>query len=137
MSEQKVIPNFLKHYTITELERQINDVHFPWHYPQTEGEPDQYVNLLYYDHQFSNAMNPMLMRCLPEQQWHTDWQLSTPNKTCVIYLNDNNGYTEFRDGKKILSVKNTAVIFDSNLEHRGVPSTDNRRLVLNINYFEK
>ena len=56
---------------------------------------------------------------------------------CVIYFNDNNGYTEFRDGKKILSVKNTAVIFDSNLEHRGVPSTDNRRLVLNINYFEK
>ena len=59
------------------------------------------------------------------------------NKTCVIYLNDNNGYTEFRDGKKILSVKNTAVVFDSNLEHRGVPSTDTRRLVLNINYFEK
>ena len=73
----------------------------------------------------------------PVKQWNTDWQLSTPNKTCVIYLNDNNGYTEFRDGKKILSVKNTAVVFDSNLEHRGVPSTDTRRLVLNINYFEK
>ena len=158
----QILPNFLKHYTITELERQIYDVHFPWHYPQAEGEPDQYVNLLYYDHKFSNAMNPMLMRCLraitdqlnaiailrvkvnatpkgaPEQQWHTDWQLSTPNKTCVIYLNDNNGYTEFRDGKKILSVKNTAVIFDGNLEHRGVAATNvDRRLVLNINYFEK
>ena len=60
----QILPNFLKHYTITELERQIYDVHFPWHYPQAEGEPDQYVNLLYYDHKFSNAMNPMLMRCL-------------------------------------------------------------------------
>ena len=45
----QILPNFLKHYTITELERQIYDVHFPWHYPQAEGEPDQYVNLLYYD----------------------------------------------------------------------------------------
>ena len=35
------------------------------------------------------------------------------------------------------SVSNTAVIFDTNTEHRGVPSTDTRRLVLNINYFEK
>ena len=157
--------NFLNYHTFTELVDQINSTRFPWYYPQSArvdyGEPCQYVNLLYYDHKFSNAMNPMLMRCLraitdqlnaiailrvkvnatpkgaPEQQWHTDWQLSTPNKTCVIYLNDNNGYTEFRDGKKILSVKNTAVVFDSNLEHRGVPSTDTRRLVLNINYFEK
>ena len=161
MSEQKVIPNFLKHYTFTELKNTVTGKNFRWYFPQSSGEPEQYSNLLYYDHQFSEDVTPKLKRMLsticiqlgaiavfrikvnatpkgaPEQQWHTDWQLSTPNKTCVIYLNDNNGYTEFRDGKKILSVKNTAVIFDSNLEHRGVPSTDNRRLVLNINYFEK
>ena len=30
------------------------------------------------------------------------------------------------------------VIFDTNIEHRGVPPTNvDRRLVLNINYFEK
>ena len=56
----------------------------------------------------------------------------------MLYLNDNDGYTEFRDGTKVQSVKNTAVIFDSNIEHRGVPATNiDRRLVLNINYFEK
>jgi len=116
---------------------------------------------LYYDHEFSEDVTPKLKRILaticsqlgaisvlrininstprnaPEQTWHTDWVISTPNKTCVIYLNDNNGYTEFKNGKKILSVKNTAIVFDSNIEHRGVPATDNRRLVLNINYFEK
>ena len=58
----KIVPNFLNYYTFAELDRQINNVHFPWHYPQSEGEPDQYVNLLYYDHQFSNAMTPVLMR---------------------------------------------------------------------------
>jgi len=64
--------------------------------------------------------------------------LSTPSKTCVIYLNNCNGYTEFRSGRKIYSEENTAVIFDTDHEHRGMPANDvERRLVLNINYFEK
>ena len=54
----------------------------------------------------------------------------------MLYLNGNDGYTEFREDV-VNSVENTAVIFDTNLEHRGVSSTDTRRLVLNINYFEK
>ena len=72
----------------------------------------------------------------PHQGWHQDLKISTPSKTCVLYLNDNDGYTEFREDI-VNSVSNTAVIFDTNTEHRGVPSTDTRRLVLNINYFEK
>ena len=77
-------------------------------------------------------------RNAPEQRWHTDWQTSTPSKTCVLYLNDNDGYTEFTDGTKVESVANTAVIFDTNTKHRGVPATNvDRRLVININYFEK
>ena len=39
---------------------------------------------------------------------------------------------------RVDSVANTAVIFDTNIEHRGVPPTNvDRRLVININYFEK
>ena len=76
-------------------------------------------------------------RNAPEQTWHTDWQISTPSKTCIIYLNDNDGYTEFEDSK-VESVANTAVVFDTNVKHRGVPPTNvDRRLVLNINYFVK
>ena len=159
----KIIPNFLNYYGITDLVNQITDRSFPWYYAMSEGEPEQYSHLLYYDHQFSKFINPQLMGALqqiitdklgaiatlrvkvnatpknaPEQIWHQDWYISTPNKTCVLYLNDNDGYTEFRDGTKVQSVKNTAVIFDSNIEHRGVPATNtDRRLVLNINYFEK
>ena len=115
---------------------------------------------LYYDHQFSDDVTPKLKRLLstmciqlgaiavfrikvnatpknaPQQGWHNDLKISTPSKTCVLYLNDNDGYTEFREDV-VNSVENTAVIFDTNLEHRGVSSTDTRRLVLNINYFEK
>ena len=156
----KIIPNFLEFYTFNELYNQFNSPNFPWFWTQSPGEREQYVNLLYFDHQFSSAMNPTINRCLmaatdklgviailrvklnatcknaPEQEWHTDWQISTPSKTCVLYLNDNDGYTEFKD-TKVESKANTAVVFDTNLEHRGVPSSDTRRLVLNINYFEK
>ena len=159
----KIIPNYLNYYTFTELVNQINDTHFPWNYPQGDnwGEPCQYVNLLYYDHEFSKDVTPKLKHILavicsqlgaiavlrininstprnaPEQTWHTDWVISTQSKTCVLYLNDNDGYTEFKD-MKVDSVANTAVIFDTNIEHRGVPPTNvDRRLVININYFEK
>ena len=157
----QIVPNFLEFYTFSELYNQFNSPNFPWFWTQSPGEPEQYINLLYFDHQFSSAMNPNMNRCLmaatnklgvisilrvklnatpkgaPEQEWHTDWQISTPSKTCVLYLNDNDGYTEFREDI-VNSVSNTAVIFDTNLKHRGVPQTDtDRRLVLNISYFEK
>tara|TARA_B100001057_G_scaffold247797_1_gene248103 strand:- start:122 stop:601 length:480 start_codon:yes stop_codon:yes gene_type:complete len=158
----QILPNFLEFYTFSELYNQFNSPNFPWFWTQSPGEPEQYVNLLYFDHQFSSAMNPNMNRCLmtatnklgvisilrvklnatpkgaPEQEWHTDWQISTPSKTCVLYMNSNDGYTEFETGEKVKSESNTAIIFDTNLKHRGVPQTDtNRRLVLNISYFEK
>ena len=156
----QILPNFLKHYTFTELNNTVTGKNFRWYFPQSNGEPEQYSNLLYYDHQFSEDVTPKLKRILatictqlgaiavlrikinatpknaPQQDWHTDWQITTQSKTFVLYLNDNDGYTEFKD-TKVESKANTAIIFDTDLEHRGVPSTDTRRLVLNINYFEK
>ena len=56
-------------------------------------------------------------------------------KTAVLYLNSNNGWTEFKKGGKVKSVANRVVIFDSNLEHTGVTGTDEkRRVVINFNY---
>ena len=161
LEKPKIKPNFLKHYTFTELKNTITGKNFRWYFPESMGEPEQYSNLLYYDNQFFMDVSPTLMKCLriltdqlnavallkikvnatprnaPEQVWHTDWQISTPSKTCVLYLNDNDGYTEFMDGTKVESVANTAVIFDTNTKHRGVSATNvDRRLVLNVSYFE-
>ena len=56
-------------------------------------------------------------------------------KTAVLYLNTNNGWTEFKKGGKVKSVANRMVIFDSNIEHQGVTCTDKkRRVVINFNY---
>ena len=50
-------------------------------------------------------------------------------------MNTNNGWTEFKKRGRVKSVANRAVIFDSNLEHRGVTCTDaNRRVLINFNY---
>lgn len=54
---------------------------------------------------------------------------------CIIYLNDNNGYTYFETGDKIESKSNRAVFIPGNVKHAGSSCTDaNRRVVLNINF---
>jgi len=56
-------------------------------------------------------------------------------KTAIFYLNDNDGYTLFKDGTKIESVENRLVSFDSNLEHTGVSCVKSKiRCVINFNY---
>ena len=56
-------------------------------------------------------------------------------KTAVLYLNTNNGWTQFKKGGKVKSVANRIVIFDSNLEHTGVTCTnEKRRVIVNFNY---
>ena len=58
-------------------------------------------------------------------------------KGAIYYLNTNNGYTLFKKGKKkVSSVKNRIVFFDTEAYHLGTNSTDcKNRLVLNFNYF--
>lgn len=56
-------------------------------------------------------------------------------KICILYLNDNDGYTHFETGQKVLSRSNRAVIFPSNIKHGGSSCTNaDRRVVLNIGF---
>jgi hypothetical protein len=58
--------------------------------------------------------------------------------TAIFYVNTNNGYTEFENGKKIYSEENKLVIFDTFLKHTGTTCTDtNERIVINFNFVEK
>ena len=58
-------------------------------------------------------------------------------KTLLLYLDTNNGYTEFETGEKIPTVKNSALIFDANISHQTVTQTDSMfRKNININYKE-
>ena len=72
-----------------------------------------------------------------EHGYHVDYyhhEKLQDAKTSVYYLNTNNGYTLFEDGK-VDSVENRMVTFNLNTKHSGTTSTDTkRRVVLNFNY---
>ena len=55
--------------------------------------------------------------------------------TAILYMNTNNGYTEFESGEKIESIENRMVEFQSTLKHRGTTCTDEQtRTVINFNF---
>ena len=68
-------------------------------------------------------------------EFHVDTDV--PNsRTCVYYLNSNNGGTKFRDsGEIVQSQRNRGVIVPAHFSHAAVNTTDTKlRWVLNINY---
>tara|TARA_R110000796_G_scaffold96553_1_gene202364 strand:- start:654 stop:1184 length:531 start_codon:yes stop_codon:yes gene_type:complete len=57
-------------------------------------------------------------------------------KTGIYYLNTCNGYTTFKiNNAEVQSRKNRMVLFDWDLEHRGISHTDKeRRVLINFNF---
>ena len=57
-------------------------------------------------------------------------------KTAILYLNTNNGYTQFAS-RKVSSVANRLVVFKADESHFGTTNSCDApyRLVLNLNYF--
>lgn len=76
-----------------------------------------------------------------EQGFHTDYQLRDPElskclKNAVFYLDTNNGGTKFEEGGFVESVENRVVIFNGDVRHAGVSSTNSSvRRVISISYF--
>lgn len=52
----------------------------------------------------------------------------------IYYLNTNNGFTILEDGTKIESVENRMLIIPGNCRHTGTTSTDERRVIVNMNF---
>ncbi len=60
-----------------------------------------------------------------------------PHIVALYCINDNNGYTEFENGKIYNSIANSLIIFNGNIQHRSVNQTDTKqRLNININYIQ-
>tara|TARA_B100000427_G_C15203053_1_gene461223 strand:- start:53 stop:571 length:519 start_codon:yes stop_codon:yes gene_type:complete len=66
---------------------------------------------------------------------HTDYEPNIGLRTCLYYVNTNNGMTVFDGKKKIRSKKNRAILFDgSNTHHSTTPTDVNYRCSINIDY---
>ena len=72
---------------------------------------------------------------LRHSNWHFDNKGNKEWKVAIFYINDNDGYTELKDGEKIQSKRNRLLLFNGNIEHRSTNCTDEKRRVnININY---
>ena len=156
----KVIDNFLPDYYFRSLSNTILGDDFWWFYNEDtaiEGDGhSHFINMFYKKNPVGPTESfPKIEPYLPffkmkelcrikanlaprtifhrKTGWHVD---NLPcSTTAILYMNTNNGWTEFKKRGRVKSVANRAVIFDSNLEHRGVTCTDaGRRVLINFNY---
>ena len=161
----KVIDNFLSEYQFKQIQSVVMSYDFPWFYNSgilRENEPGRYqfIHHFYKPEEIGPASSSEYYSLLDFCQnklgvkklrrikgnlntrtvfhrktgWHYDYADMT---TAILYHNTNNGWTEIEGYGKINSVANRVVIFDSNLKHTGVTTTDEKiRVMLNFNYEE-
>ena len=156
----KVIDNFLPDYYFRSLSNTILGDDFWWFYNEDtaiEGDGhSHFINMFYKKNPVGPTESfPKIEPYLPffkmkelcrikanlaprtifhrKTGWHVD---NLPcSTTAILYMNTNNGWTEFKKRGRVKSVANRVVIFDSNLEHQGVTCTDKkRRVLINFNY---
>ena len=136
----------------------MTSVKFPWLYSNCSTEigdgNSMFSNVLYSDNQENKYYSPIcedlikhispldIIRIKANLRpgttfpsgggFHTDYVNMT---TAIFYINTNNGGTKFKNGRKVKSVANRMLIFDSNLMHQSVSCTDKkRRIVINFNF---
>jgi hypothetical protein len=73
---------------------------------------------------------------MQQRGWHTDFPKSVNATTSILYINDNDGCTVFKDDDTICeSRSNRLLTFPSTMGHAATPFTDaERRVLININY---
>lgn len=164
-AKMKITNDFLDKEDFEKIQNFFLSSDFPWYYNDHINYPGediggfkQFTHMLYnnlrptsfaYDN-----LDPILSKIKPfaiarikanlvtkhtevvEHGYHIDFtNAPTGSLTSILYLNDNDGYTKFKNGAKIESKANRLVTFDGNMAHTGTTTTFDRRVVLNINWF--
>ena len=158
IDDYKIIDNFLNNEDLKQLENIILAGNFPWFWQDTittEGDEAFFYHLLinYNENnsEFAKVIMPYFINklkinntwrakvnCYPKtdelkiHNWHFD---KIEYKIAILYLTNDDGYTELKDITKIKSKKNRLVLFNGDIEHRSTGCTNTkRRLNININY---
>jgi hypothetical protein len=160
----KIIYNFLNQQNFLELKENMLGTYFPWFLAEGVVKPGdnqfQFVHNFYKGNEITSdyyrlllpALNKIKLRALVrikanliyktrkiiEHGFHTDNHVtkSTKQKTAILYMNTNNGYTRFKKNK-VNSEENKIIIFNSKEEHTGSSCTDQEfRVIINFNYYD-
>ena len=161
----KTIKNVLEKEIADDIEKNLTSNVFPWFITRgivNEGiDKDYQFNHIFYSNFKINSglfdlLQPILNILKPvslvrikanlvprdskitKHKMHADVNPSVKNcKVAIYYVNTNNGYTLFKNNKKVMSEKNKLIIFDANTEHASTTCTNqDYRIVINFNYFE-
>ena len=156
----KIINNFINEEKFKILKNKIFDIYFPWYLQKgVNQEKDgyfQFTHVFVLDKKINSSRMDILdivierlkhkkiikaklnlltkTKKIIEHGFHVDSNIDC--NTGILYINNNNGYTKFKNNKIIKSEENKFVFFKSNVEHTGTSCTDeDYRVVLNLNYF--
>ena len=160
----KIIENFLPEQDFLNLQNFLLDEKIPWFYRDTivlKDDPPYFTFCFYNNDRIQSPafdlVQPLLNKLnyssiiqiranlvLKEESekrvgWHTDYSYKN-FKTAIYYINNTNGPTVVKGDKnvKVYPKKNKILIMDGSTEHAAIIQTDKkRRIVLNINYYEK
>ena len=153
--------DFLDKKEFAKVSKNILGEWFPWYFNDNGVYPGdghwQFVHSFYTKNQPSSQFIELTRDLVPENSvlirikancttkaespsqlpFHIDctW-LEREYTTSIFYVNTNNGFTVFENGEKIESVANRLITFPSSMKHTGITSTDDRRVLINFNYFE-
>lgn len=154
--------NFLEEKQFNLIKLTLLGSNFPWYYNDEVVYNDknnfQFTHIFFINYSIvSNMFNlikPLVDKINPislvrikanlttktdtivEHGYHVDYNTEENMKTAVFYINSNNGYTKFKNVKKIKSEENKIVFFNSKSLHTGSTCTDEKvRIVINLNYF--
>jgi len=158
----EVIDNYLNEADFKKIENLMMGYHFPWYYQTNvaalkEGGNHYYLSHAFYGRHTANStylkeLTPLLDKLdikalirvkgnfypstekIKEHPLHTDY--TYPHKSILYSINTNNGYTQFKNGKKINSVANRVIKFDASNEHQSSTCSDRHcRINIVVNYF--
>jgi hypothetical protein len=161
----KIIDNFLNTIEFNNLKKLLLSFDFPWYLNKidTKVKSHQLTHLFFIEKKINSnfykdieniisKINPLqIIRIKANLLWknndikyytyHTDYPIDNLINnlyTGIYYLNTNNGYTKFKNGKKIKSIENRMIIFPYYLKHTGSTCTDKEmRIVINFNFIKK
>ena len=163
MERIEIIDNFLPDNVFYPLYDLLSSTNFPWYFNDFVVDENSSLDNYQFTHTFINSSRDIvytpfhsfitpiieklgvkkLERVKANLNTRTSnhieggYHIDTDKKvtTSILYMNTNNGWTEFEEGDKIDCVQNRIVTFNSNMMHTGYTCTDQKRkMVINFNY---
>tara|TARA_E500000331_G_scaffold106201_1_gene102910 strand:- start:21189 stop:21680 length:492 start_codon:yes stop_codon:yes gene_type:complete len=161
----QVTEDFLQEEYYDHLNEIITSTQFPWMFQKRvaniEEDPEEDLNHYYFVHslffqnkiesplyddflylfqslnvQFLHRARVLMFVNQGEQYIHDRHVDHTTNcKTALIYMNTNDGFTDFETGERVESVKNRLLLFDGSIPHSSsTPTNTKERLLLSVTY---